>query len=61
MVAGWPFDQFQHITGHDLRQDWATEMNELASQGWAETTQERFRLTAQGLRFADSAAQFFLR
>jgi oxygen-independent coproporphyrinogen-3 oxidase len=61
MVAGWPFDQFQHITGHDLRQDWASEMNELASQGWAETTQERFRLTAQGLRFADSAAQFFLR
>jgi len=61
IVAGWPFGQFQRITGHDLRQDWASEINELTSHGLGETTRERFRLTAQGLRFADSAAQLFLR
>ena len=61
MIAGWPFDQFQQATGHDLRRDWAREMDELTSQAWAEKNHQRFRLTAQGLRFADSAAQLFLR
>jgi oxygen-independent coproporphyrinogen-3 oxidase len=61
MIAGWPFEQFQQVTGHDLRQHWASEMNQLTGQGWGEATPERFRLTEQGLRFADSAAQLFLR
>lgn len=61
MVAGWPFAQFQQVTGYDLRQRWAGEMDQLASQGWGELERDRFRLTTQGLRFADAAAQLFLR
>jgi coproporphyrinogen III oxidase-like Fe-S oxidoreductase len=61
MNAGWRFDHFQQATGHDLRRDWAREMDELTGQAWAEKNHQRFRLTAQGLRFADSAAQLFLR
>ena len=33
----------------------------LVSRGWAEITPTHFRLTRAGLRFADSAAQSFLR
>jgi oxygen-independent coproporphyrinogen-3 oxidase len=61
MIAGWPFEQFQQVTGYDLRQDWAREMDELTSRGWGERGADRFHLTAQGLRFADAAAQLFLR
>ncbi len=61
MVAGWPFEDFQRTTGHDLRQEWADEMKQLAERGWARIAPERFQLTRQGLRFADSAAEMFLR
>jgi oxygen-independent coproporphyrinogen-3 oxidase len=61
MVAGWPFEQFQRVTGHDLRQEWAADMRQLAEQGWGRVSPERFQLTRQGLRFADAAAQLFLR
>lgn len=61
MVAGWPFEDFQRTTGHDLRLEWADEMDQLTRRGWARVAPERFQLTAQGLRFADSAAQMFLR
>jgi oxygen-independent coproporphyrinogen III oxidase len=61
MVAGWPFDQFQQVTGHDLRQGWADEMAQLVKQGWGRITPVGFQLTPQGLRFADAAAQLFLR
>jgi oxygen-independent coproporphyrinogen-3 oxidase len=61
MPAGWPFEEFRQLTGHDLRRDWADEMNQLTRQGWGEITPERFHLTPQGLRFADAAAQLFLR
>src|SRR6059036_2535781 len=61
MNAGWPFEVFQRATGYDLRQEWPAEMNQLASQGWAKIEAERFRLTRQGLRFADAAAEQFLR
>jgi oxygen-independent coproporphyrinogen-3 oxidase len=61
MIAGWPFEQFAQVTGHDLRKVWAGEMDELARQGWGALEPERFQLTSQGLRFADSAAQMFLR
>ncbi|MEY2788568.1 MAG: hypothetical protein RLZZ34_1711, partial [Verrucomicrobiota bacterium] len=33
----------------------------LISKGWAESTATHFRLTRAGLRFADAAAQAFLR
>jgi oxygen-independent coproporphyrinogen III oxidase len=61
MVAGWPFEDFQRTTGHDLRSEWAQEMRQLEERGWGRLAPERFQLTRQGLRFADSAAEMFLR
>jgi oxygen-independent coproporphyrinogen-3 oxidase len=60
-LAGWPFDQFHQITGYDLRGEWAADMAKLTAQGWGRLTADRFQLTPQGLRFADAAAQLFLR
>jgi len=61
MASGWPFEQFKQITGYDLQQEWAGEMNQLVRQGWGCLQHDRFYLTPQGLRFADAAAQLFLR
>src|SRR5882724_11389342 len=61
MNAGWPFDQFQQVTGWDLRGEWSREIHQLVERGWARSEPERFRLTETGLRFADSAAELFLR
>jgi len=61
LVAGWPFDEFAQTTGHDLRREWRQEMNELTARGWARLAPERFQLTREGLRFADAAAEMFLR
>jgi oxygen-independent coproporphyrinogen-3 oxidase len=61
MNAGWPFEEFQRATNFDLRQEWSANMNQLAGRGWAELLPDRFHLTRQGLRFADSAAELFLR
>ncbi len=61
MVAGWPFEDFQRTTGHDLRQGWAKDMEQLTQRGWGRLEPERFQLTPQGLRFADAAAEMFLR
>ena len=61
MVEGWPFDIFRQTTGYDLRCEWADDMNQLVQQGWGRILPDRFQLTRQGLRFADAAAQLFLR
>jgi oxygen-independent coproporphyrinogen-3 oxidase len=61
MVAGWPFEQFTQVTGHDLRRDWAGDMTKLTERGLGRLTEERFQLTPSGLRFADAAAELFLR
>jgi oxygen-independent coproporphyrinogen-3 oxidase len=61
MVAGWPFDEFRRRTGHDLRGEWAGDMTRLVEQGWGRLSPDRFQLTRAGLRFADAAAQMFLR
>jgi len=61
MVAGWPFEEFQRTTSYDLRREWPAEMSQLAGRGWGIISSESFRLTPQGLRFADSAAELFLR
>lgn len=61
MNAGWPFEAFKRTTGFDLRNEWDSEMNQMAERGWATRTSERFHLTHQGLRFADAAAELFLR
>jgi oxygen-independent coproporphyrinogen III oxidase len=61
MVAGWPFEEFRRTTNFDLRNEWPAEMKQLVERGWALRDEQQFRLTPQGLRFADSAAEMFLR
>ena len=61
MNAGWPFADFKGTTDFDLRNEWDSEMNQLAERGWATRDAEKFQLTHQGLRFADLAAEMFLR
>jgi coproporphyrinogen III oxidase-like Fe-S oxidoreductase len=61
MNAGWPFEAFKSTTDFDLREEWGSEMEQLTERGWAARDAKRFHLTHQGLRFADSAAEMFLR
>jgi oxygen-independent coproporphyrinogen-3 oxidase len=61
MNVGWPFEEFRQVTGQDLRRDWSNEMSQLTERGWGRIAPDRFYLTAQGLRFADAAAEVFLR
>jgi coproporphyrinogen III oxidase-like Fe-S oxidoreductase len=61
MNAGWPFEDFKRVTDFDLRTEWSSEMDQLAGRGWASRDAEKFHLTHQGLRFADAAAEMFLR
>jgi oxygen-independent coproporphyrinogen-3 oxidase len=61
MNAGWPLADFKRATGFDLQNEWAREMEQLEERGWAKRQQDQFHLTHQGLRFADTAAEMFLR
>jgi oxygen-independent coproporphyrinogen-3 oxidase len=61
MIIGWAYEEFLEITGYDLRRHWSDEMSALVGRGWAVATDTNFRLSSNGLRFADSAAEFFLR
>jgi oxygen-independent coproporphyrinogen-3 oxidase len=61
MNAGWPFEEFRRTTSFDLRNEWNAEMEELIQKNWAARDEKGFQLTAQGLRFADAAAELFLR
>ena len=61
MNAGWPFEEFRGTTGFDLREEWSGEMAALVEQGNGMLEEDRFRLNAKGLRFADAAAADFLR
>jgi len=61
MNVGWDFDEFQAVTGFDLRSEWAGEMAALVACGHAIRDARGFRLTPLGLRFADAAAERFLR
>ncbi|MGD0539727.1 MAG: radical SAM family heme chaperone HemW [Verrucomicrobiota bacterium] len=61
MNAGWPFAEFERVTGFDLRREWADDLAALEREGLAQRTAERFHLTARGLRLADLAAEHFLR
>ena len=61
MVAGWPFEPFRQVTGYDLRREWAQDMSQLVQEGRGRILPDRFQLTHEGLRFADAAAQLFLR
>jgi oxygen-independent coproporphyrinogen-3 oxidase len=61
MSIGWPFDQFQKTTGFDLRKEWSKEIESLVARGWGCLDANGFRLTSKGLRFADAAAEAFIR
>ena len=61
MNAGWPFADFQQVTGFDLREQWQTEIRQVEQRGWGHSVADRFQLTRPGLRFADSVAELFLR
>jgi oxygen-independent coproporphyrinogen-3 oxidase len=61
MNTGWAFEPFRERTGFDLRLEWKTEMADLVARGWGSRDSEGFGLTRQGLRFADTAAELFLR
>jgi len=61
MNAGLPFRDFERTTQFDLRREWNSEMQQLEERGWARICEDRFQLTPQGLRFADTAAEMFLR
>ena len=61
MVAGVPFREFQNLTGYDLCHEWSSEIAQLQRQEWGRLTPSAFQLTPRGLRFADAAAQLFLR
>ena len=61
MNAGWGFEEFRGATDFDLRNEWSRAMEQLTARGWAARDAQRFQLTSQGLRFADSAAELFLR
>ena len=62
MNAGWPFDQFQQVTGYDLRERMVGRNGSIVRHAaGAQITPDRFQLTPQGLRFADAAAELFLR
>jgi oxygen-independent coproporphyrinogen-3 oxidase len=61
MPTGWNFEEFKRITGFDLREGWTNEMKTLVANGRAEMDENGFRLNAVGLRYADSAAEEFLR
>lgn len=59
--VGWEFDRFTKLTGFDLREEWSSELERLVERGWARREPARFQLTRAGLRFADAAAEMFLR
>lgn len=61
MNAGWPLAEFHERSGLDLREEWGREIQDLVQRGWGELVENHFRLTRQGLRFADTAAEMFLR
>ena len=61
MNAGWPFEDFKRATNFDLCAEWGSEMDQLIQRNWAARNDTHFHLTPQGLRFADAAAEMFLR
>ena len=61
MNVGWGFAEFSDATGFDLRADWSADMDALVAEEFATRTATRVHLTPRGLRFADYAAEKFLR
>ena len=60
MNRGWTFERFTRRTGFRLETDWADTLETLTRRGWGEASATGFRLTSEGLRFADAAGAEFL-
>lgn len=61
MNAGWPLVQFAQRTGFDLRKEWNAEIQQILKLGYGSLDDERFQLTRKGMRYADWAAELFLK
>jgi oxygen-independent coproporphyrinogen-3 oxidase len=61
MNAGWPLKKFKERTGFDLREHWGEEIQKLIKLDYGRLGREHFQLTPKGLRYADWAAEMFLR
>jgi oxygen-independent coproporphyrinogen-3 oxidase len=61
MNAGWPLVEFQKRTGYELGREWKTEIEQMIHLGYARLDEKTFQLTQQGLRYADWAAEQFLK
>lgn len=61
MNAGWPLGEFKRLTGFEMASEWKTEIDRLISLKYADLGSDHFRLTRQGLRYADWAAELFLK
>ena len=56
MMEGWDLDEFAEVTGFRLEEGWKWTLDRLVDQGWGQWEKNRFRLTPEGLRFADQVA-----
>lgn len=61
MNSGWPLAEFRDLTGFDLPREWDKEIGQLVELGYAQLTGDTFHLTRQGLRYADWAAEQFVK
>jgi len=61
MNAGWPLAEFRRRTGFDLPVEWRQEIQRLISLGYGALQPGRFHLTKTGMKYADWAAEEFLR
>ena len=61
MNAGWPLELFRQRAGYDLEREWPEEIRRLIALDYAVLEPGRFRLTQRGMRYADWAAELFLR
>lgn len=61
MNAGWPLVEFQQRTGYELAKEWSAEINQMTNLGYAQLNEQRLQLTPRGLRYADWAAELFLK
>jgi len=61
MNAGWPLVEFRKRTGYELNEEWKAEIAQMIGLGYGSLDDKKFQLTARGLRYADWAAERFLR
>lgn len=61
LSRGWRFDEFYQATGFRLEEQWPEEMERICLRGDGEFFEGGFRLNRKGLRFADLAAEDFIK